>query len=281
MSNKRIDLTQLGGFPLTQDALDFMQSAYQEAIAGLAKLAGDSVIVSGMVDNGASVTDGWILINGELLPFQAGNKQTYFIIVETTDTETFEDDSVKTIYYTRQARFGSGAGQIPYANLVRLSSLKIMQNSISNLAFALNGLANDLAAHETYKDNPHAVTKAQVGLSNIPNAKSDSYSLDDSNTLATSKAVHDAFLSNKIAAVGSKYFGDLSGGDKNFQVLHNGNITGSYVALVVIRSAGTPTDDNDLTYAVYGHSANSFWISLHEVQPNVQNVYIDYVCIKY
>ncbi len=41
------------------------------------------------------------------------------------------------------------------------------------------------------EENPHRVTKAQVGLSNIPNAKSDSISLDRSDVLATSKAVRD------------------------------------------------------------------------------------------
>ncbi|WP_320040790.1 phage tail protein [uncultured Desulfobacter sp.] len=44
--------------------------------------------------------------------------------------------------------------------------------------------------------NPHGVTKTQVGLSNIPNAISNSYALNSSSTLATSRALklfHDIF----------------------------------------------------------------------------------------
>lgn len=47
----------------------------------------------------------------------------------------------------------------------------------------------DLDAHEARTDNPHGVTKAQVGLGNLPNAKSDAVNLDSSSTLASSRAV--------------------------------------------------------------------------------------------
>lgn len=45
--------------------------------------------------------------------------------------------------------------------------------------------------HIADKKNPHRVTKEQIGLGNLPNSVSDSIDLDDPNTLATSKAVHD------------------------------------------------------------------------------------------
>lgn len=61
-------------------------------------------------------------------------------------------------------------------------------DTLNKLHTALN---NAITAHAALTNNPHTVTKAQVGLSNIPNAKSDSVSLSDSNTLASSKAVHD------------------------------------------------------------------------------------------
>ncbi|MCP3942227.1 MAG: hypothetical protein GY710_12175, partial [Desulfobacteraceae bacterium] len=52
-----------------------------------------------------------------------------------------------------------------------------------------NAQAKKWEDHTKNKSNPHAVTKAQVGLSSLPNAKSDSTGLSDSNSLATSKAV--------------------------------------------------------------------------------------------
>ena len=53
----------------------------------------------------------------------------------------------------------------------------------------LNETIIDLLNHKNDKSNPHEVTKTQVGLGNLPNKKSDSVTLDDSNSLATSKAV--------------------------------------------------------------------------------------------
>lgn len=49
----------------------------------------------------------------------------------------------------------------------------------------------NLASHTGNTNNPHNVTKAQVGLGNLPNSKSDSTTTDDSNILATAKAVYD------------------------------------------------------------------------------------------
>lgn len=48
---------------------------------------------------------------------------------------------------------------------------------------------NILVAHLN-EHNPHGINKTTVGLGNLPNAKSDAINLDDTNTLATSKAVH-------------------------------------------------------------------------------------------
>lgn len=140
MSYKRIDFTKLGGFPLTQDTLAFMQAAYLENIEGVAKRMGNGIIISGMVDNGTSVSTGWIIYDNELLPFVGGNKQTYFIIEETDAQAQFEDDSVKTVYFTRQARFGSGAGQVAYSSLKRLETALKVQEDLTALQAQVEAL---------------------------------------------------------------------------------------------------------------------------------------------
>lgn len=282
MAHKRIDYTQLGGFPLTQDALDFMQQAYQEAIAALASLVGDGVIVSGMTDNGSTVTDGWIIWNGELLPFQGGNKQTYFIIQDITGTEQFEDDSIKPVYFTRLARFGSGSGQIPFSALTRLDRIASLQTNLTTLNNLLTSLSNSLSSHLANTSNPHQVTKDQVGLGNLPNAKSDSTSLNDSNTLATSAAVYNAVLqSKKIIYSGSYYVGDVAGSDDKRTVYHNQNISGSYMVIGCLRSVGVDwNSDNDVFAMVRQLTANSFDLLLREVSSDVQNLYFDYIIIK-
>lgn len=50
-----------------------------------------------------------------------------------------------------------------------------------------------VSGHADRTDNPHGVTKEQVGLGNIPNAISDSFNLNNPDCLATAKAVYDAY----------------------------------------------------------------------------------------
>ncbi len=60
------------------------------------------------------------------------------------------------------------------------------QNTLKKLRDALIALLNN---HSGLTNNPHSVTKSQVGLGNLPNAKSDAVTLNSSTTLATSKVV--------------------------------------------------------------------------------------------
>lgn len=74
--------------------------------------------------------------------------------------------------------------------LTRLDNIPGLNDEINVLLDSLYyALALDLNNHTGNQSNPHNVTKSQVGLGNLPNAKSDSTSLDDTNTLATSKAL--------------------------------------------------------------------------------------------
>ncbi len=59
---------------------------------------------------------------------------------------------------------------------------------ISYLANILNNTREALEAHADDQTNSHVVTKAQVGLGNLPNAKSDDPNANDSDILATTKA---------------------------------------------------------------------------------------------
>lgn len=121
--NQRIDFTKLEGFPLTQDTLDFMQKSYRDSIAAVAGLMGNLVIVTGVADLGANWGDGWVVINGELLPFVGGVKAARVIVEEIFGTETFANASVQTVLYTRRARLASVGGDA-FADFVRLDTIK-------------------------------------------------------------------------------------------------------------------------------------------------------------
>uniref|UniRef100_UPI00293B9CF5 hypothetical protein n=1 Tax=Dysgonomonas sp. ZJ279 TaxID=2709796 RepID=UPI00293B9CF5 len=77
----------------------------------------------------------------------------------------------RNVQFSRFCQFGSGTGAIAWSSLTRLNSLLAISNHVNRV------------------DNPHGVTKTQVGLGNLPNAKTDDPAVNDTNILATSKAV--------------------------------------------------------------------------------------------
>ncbi len=144
--NKRIDFTKLGGYPLAQEDIDWLQQSYQGAFAAMAGLIGDKVIISGMVEAGGNVSAGWISINNELLPFTAGAIGTgEFIIEETKTPLTFFDGGIKEVIIQRVARFSAG-GPYAYADLVRIGTLKAFKALFDAHVIAYNAHTHAWAA---------------------------------------------------------------------------------------------------------------------------------------
>jgi microcystin-dependent protein len=121
----RIDTSQPNGFPLKADlTLGFMQQAYSSAINALAKLAVDGdVIITGCIDNGATVTDGWVLFQDEMFYFQGGTKSMFFIVDEQIQADNNQDGTLVNRYFTRTLKFGVGTNSYPFALLQRAETL--------------------------------------------------------------------------------------------------------------------------------------------------------------
>jgi len=137
---KRIDFTQLEGIAVYQDTMDFLQTSYRGAFEGLARAIGSNVIVSGVADEGANWGDGWVCIDGELMPFVGGLKAAQIITEELTDTEVYADDSVKTAYFTKRAKLGS-AGGTNFTDFVRLTEFKTISTTLTALIAQVAALA--------------------------------------------------------------------------------------------------------------------------------------------
>jgi hypothetical protein len=117
----RIDFQQTGGFPLETDTFDFLQNAFS-SLQNLAAIAGNNCIISGCVVAGANVTDGFVVINGELLPFKGGLMQPKVVIRQTVTARTFENGSIKPVIYERFAQFGTGDTYTLFADLKRFKN---------------------------------------------------------------------------------------------------------------------------------------------------------------
>ena len=108
---KFIDFSQPGGFPLTQDQLNYLQLTYQEVIPNLLGFrnpgANVAVRLQGMtIVAGATTTvsSGWFWYNGSVIYFAggswtsiAGGNAIYVLITTTTTPLTFNDGSTPAV----------------------------------------------------------------------------------------------------------------------------------------------------------------------------------------
>lgn len=134
----RIDYNQAGGFPLSTQILDAAQKAYTD-FNQLGYLAGNNlVIITGCEPAaGGTVTNGFVVINGELLPFVGTTQTANVIIVETPDARGFEDGSVKPVIYTRYATFGDGETVFVWEDFRRPMTLFALEDRLTQLEKAV------------------------------------------------------------------------------------------------------------------------------------------------
>lgn len=120
---KRLDLENNGGLPTTQYTLKWIMDGHRDALLAIAQMIGDNVIVYGCEHIGANVTNGWVVINGELLQFVGGPYGTGAIKVdEVTEDRTFDDTTTHTVYFNKRAIL-QAPGDINYTDLQKMSNL--------------------------------------------------------------------------------------------------------------------------------------------------------------
>lgn len=167
-----------------------------------------------------------------------------------------------------------------------------------NVSAAITDITNLLEAHIQNHDNPHETNAEQVGLGNLPNATSDAIDLDDSEVLATSKAVNDLreSIENKILGTGNGYIGNIGA------VVANGNVSGvvnqnsnssavtithgldladNYMVIgSFLSAAGSYMNDANITWAWKNATPNTFALIMKETSGTSQNVYFYFTLVK-
>jgi hypothetical protein len=112
---KNIDFTKPGGFPLTQDQLDYLQQAYTESIKALAQTGGSGpVVISGCAITRSlvsgtlynySITSGWIFYHGDMIRVSSGTLSSvdtsingaYILLNHTSLALTYNDGSTPNV----------------------------------------------------------------------------------------------------------------------------------------------------------------------------------------
>ena len=106
-----INFIQTGGVPFTNDVAQEFENAYK-IFNAYGALAGDKTIISGCVENGSSVSDGFIYVNNELFYFEGGSKSdNIFLNVQNID-KVFEDQTTKTLIKIRTLKFGNAIDNV-------------------------------------------------------------------------------------------------------------------------------------------------------------------------
>ncbi|MCZ2442750.1 MAG: hypothetical protein LC101_03095 [Flavobacteriales bacterium] len=243
-----------------------MQNSYTQAIEMLVKAIGNNVIISGCIVSGSTIGNGVVVVNGKIMPFVGGALKTGIAETGSSQNESYHTGGPKPLYVDVYA-MPSDAGE-PLTNFVRLSTAK---------------------AHYAHKSNPHEVTKAQVALGNLPNAKSDSYSLDSSDNLATGKAVKQMvshLLDNVIT--GSKYIGDpeppsVDDTDNYWVITHNIGHTNYVVALSYSTGKNEAASDGetDILLRLSDRGTNTMTVHVHEQDDSdTKDITLHYFILK-
>lgn len=118
-----INFNQTGGFPLSTNILDAMQEAYQ-LFNELGEAVGKNCILSGCNTVGVNISDGVVVINGEILPFKGSGNFTGATVAvrETIENKIFEDATSNPVIYQRYAQLTTGEG-IPFSSLPRIKPM--------------------------------------------------------------------------------------------------------------------------------------------------------------
>ena len=128
-----INFIQTGGVPFTNDVAQEFENAYK-IFNAYGALAGDKTIISGCVENGSSVSDGFIYVNNELFYFEGGSKSdNIFLNVQNID-KVFEDQTTKTLIKIRTLKFGNAIDNVwAWSDFYRIKTIKELQEDLKEL----------------------------------------------------------------------------------------------------------------------------------------------------
>lgn len=127
-----IIFNQPGGFPLTTNILEYLQTFHKPKINALASMAGSKAIINGCEEEGAKVLGGNIVIDGEMYGLIEGIKQEYITVKEDKQTVEFENGQNKATIIYRYAVFGTGANSYKWSDFKRVPALNSIQDQFNS-----------------------------------------------------------------------------------------------------------------------------------------------------
>lgn len=151
-----IDFLKYEQFPVSTETFSKLQAMILQ-IAKLASLGGQNYILSGCELNSYNIlSDGYLVIQGELIYFQGGYmSSSYITIVEEKTSVTVYDTNFQDIYINKKAVIGLGSPQYHWSSFRRLKSIDQLSTDIEDLESALsNHISNHTVAWNSITSKP-------------------------------------------------------------------------------------------------------------------------------
>ena len=102
-----------GGFPLETVTFKHMQEAYLGGLNAIGAWAGNCILTGIQNLGNENYSAGWIVYEGEMIPFEGGVYQQEVSIIETVTFVEYEETGLsQEAYKTKTAKFGNIAGAI-------------------------------------------------------------------------------------------------------------------------------------------------------------------------
>lgn len=126
-------------FPLSSDTLQMMQDMNTLA-ARLSDLGGKFYILSGCEETGSKVNAGYVVVAGELLPFEGGTKANTVYLSSEKRSVSALGVTYTDVYETRVVKFGLGDKQYNWADFKQVETNTELSARLNKLVADLEGL---------------------------------------------------------------------------------------------------------------------------------------------
>ena len=145
---QKIDYNELGGLPLTQEIMDFMQNSYNEVFESITEVIGTYAIISGVALSAGNYGAGWLSIDGEIVPFEAApaSQGTKISVFPSATSIEFGNGDIKPVIITRRAILGTTGVDLSLFTRITLPQLQTDLTSTTNIANNALTIANNAAA---------------------------------------------------------------------------------------------------------------------------------------
>lgn len=124
------NFTATDNFPVSTFTYDFLQQ--MSMLAGrLTALGGTNYILSGCTKDGNNISDGFIVINKEVMPFKGGILKDKITIKEAKLTDNFAGVDYSEAYILRNAEF-SDTGEYNWSDFAQVLTNKELEEKINS-----------------------------------------------------------------------------------------------------------------------------------------------------